>query len=236
MKKRNIIIASVSGALALVAVGIAVKKAKDKKALEEGGGDGGGSGGNGGGGSGGGTGGGSAAWGNGCYNARDTSAYGLKVMQLQKNVGLTNCDVDGLVGNQTNGAVKTAYPTTYAKYGAVTPSNIDTYLNAKSLENQAIIANDLDKAVALLKAGKKAKCIKETSVFIVTWDDRTGKWVKIGGVNVLMTNTTMTYAQNDGAYSTSLGGLIFTLPKEYFKGATGGSRDVVVPLSSLVFQ
>jgi hypothetical protein len=131
MKKSSIIIASVSGALALVATGMAIKKAKDKKS------------------SGGdtdidetevkpqenGSGGGTTlnTWGVGCTNARDTSAYGLKVMQVQKNIGFTNCDVDGLVGPMTNGALQKKYPELYKTHGNLSPSNIDVYLAGSPL-------------------------------------------------------------------------------------------------------
>lgn len=62
---------------------------------------------------------------------KDTSAYGLKVMVLQERVGIRGCDKDGIVGPQTNGAVKSKYPTLYSGLGGVTPANIDKYLAAR---------------------------------------------------------------------------------------------------------
>ena len=67
---------------------------------------------------------------------KDNSEYGQKVMKLQSNVGITDCDVDGIVGNQTNGAVKTKYPKLFTRYGGVTRSNIDIYLDGDKLEAQ----------------------------------------------------------------------------------------------------
>lgn len=73
---------------------------------------------------------------------KDTSEYGQKVMQLQENVGITGCDIDGIVGKQTNGAVKNAYPFLYARYGGVKPSNIDIYLDADVNEAKEILPAD----------------------------------------------------------------------------------------------
>lgn len=62
--------------------------------------------------------------------SKDTSDYGNKVMSLQKKVGIDGCDVDGIVGSQTNNAVKLKYPTLYLQLGGVSESNIDKYLSA----------------------------------------------------------------------------------------------------------
>ena len=67
---------------------------------------------------------------------KDNSEYGQKVMKLQEKVGISGCDVDGVVGRQTNGAVKAKYPKMYARYGAVTALNVDKYLNGDVLEAQ----------------------------------------------------------------------------------------------------
>jgi hypothetical protein len=122
MKKKTIIlIASAVLVGTATAMGIA-KRAKDKK---EGAGTGDGTNG------GGGTGGGGGTTDPCGSRAKDTSAYGLKVMALQERVGITGCDKDGLVGSQTNGAVKAKYPTLFATLGNVTPANIDSYLAGK---------------------------------------------------------------------------------------------------------
>jgi hypothetical protein len=67
---------------------------------------------------------------------KDNSEYGQKVMKVQSNVGISGCDVDGIVGNQTNGAVKSKYPKLYSRYGGVTSANIDIYLDGNRLEAQ----------------------------------------------------------------------------------------------------
>jgi hypothetical protein len=67
---------------------------------------------------------------------KDNSEYGQKVMKVQSNVGISGCDVDGIVGNQTNGAVKSKYPKLYSRYGGVTSANIDIYLDGDRLEAQ----------------------------------------------------------------------------------------------------
>lgn len=67
-------------------------------------------------------------WGDGCTNNRNETAFGLKVMTLQKNLGFTNCDVDGFPGPITNGATKNKYPSLYLQLGNVSTSNIDKYL------------------------------------------------------------------------------------------------------------
>lgn len=73
---------------------------------------------------------------------KNTTSYGLKVMELQENVGISGCDIDGIVGNQTNGAVKSAYPKLYAKHGGVSTSNIDIYLNGDVLEAKEVLPKD----------------------------------------------------------------------------------------------
>lgn len=73
---------------------------------------------------------------------KNTTTYGQKVMKLQENVGITGCDIDGIVGNQTNGAVKAAYPNLYARYGKVTTSNIDIYLDGEVMEAREILPAD----------------------------------------------------------------------------------------------
>jgi hypothetical protein len=67
-------------------------------------------------------------WGDGCTNNRNQSEYGMKVMKLQKNLGFTNCDVDGFAGPITNAATKNKYPNLYIQYGSISVSNIDKYL------------------------------------------------------------------------------------------------------------
>ena len=85
--------------------------------------------------------------------AKDTSAYGIKVMALQKKVGITGCDADGLVGDITNGAVKNAYPVLFSKLGNVSPNNIDFYLAGVAPEKTSL--DTIVNAVQLY--GKKAK-------------------------------------------------------------------------------
>jgi hypothetical protein len=61
---------------------------------------------------------------------KDTSAYGLKVMSLQRINGITGCDVDGFAGPKTNGIIKIKHSTLFSRLGNVSPSNIDEYLEA----------------------------------------------------------------------------------------------------------
>lgn len=63
--------------------------------------------------------------------AKNTSAFGLKVMALQEKAGITGCDKDGIVGPQTNAAVKAKFPALYASLGNVTIANIDKYLGGR---------------------------------------------------------------------------------------------------------
>jgi hypothetical protein len=106
-------------------------------------------------------------WGNGCTNRRDTSGYGLKVMALQKKVGIVGCDVDGIAGPQTNAAVKSKYANLYATYGAVKPENIDIYLAGSSAK-----VNALDYAkniVSQVKQGKTAVIKDGNNKFVTAY-------------------------------------------------------------------
>jgi hypothetical protein len=89
--------------------------------------------------------------------AKNTSAFGLKVMALQEKAGITGCDKDGIVGPQTNAAVKAKFPALYASLGNVTASNIDNYLAgrgnsvelSKNYRQSVLQAVESGKAVAI---------------------------------------------------------------------------------------
>jgi hypothetical protein len=108
-----------------------------------------------------------STWGNGCTNRRDTSAYGLKVMGLQKKVGIVGCDVDGIAGPQTNAAVKNKYPNLYTIHGAVKPENIDIYLAGS---NAKVNALDYAKTiVSQVKQGKTAVIKDGNNKFVTAY-------------------------------------------------------------------
>ena len=52
------------------------------------------------------------------------NAIQRKIMEIQSFLGVA---VDGIAGPQTNGALARRAPATYAKYGAITASNVDFY-------------------------------------------------------------------------------------------------------------
>lgn len=52
------------------------------------------------------------------------NAMQRKIMEIQAFLGVA---VDGVAGVQTNGALARRAPATYAKFGAIKPSNVDFY-------------------------------------------------------------------------------------------------------------
>ena len=56
--------------------------------------------------------------------ATGPNATQRKIMEIQAFLGVA---VDGIAGPQTNGALARRAPATYARYGAITASNVDFY-------------------------------------------------------------------------------------------------------------
>lgn len=56
--------------------------------------------------------------------ATGPNAIQRKIMEIQAFLGVA---VDGIAGPQTNGALARRAPATFAKYGAITASNVDFY-------------------------------------------------------------------------------------------------------------
>jgi hypothetical protein len=95
---------------------------------------------------------------------KNTSSFGLKVMQVQKNIGLTGCDADGFAGNQTNTALAKKYPRTYAMLGNLSSANIDTYLKNSDMVTSRI--SQIDAIVNAVKSGKKAYIYDNNNKFV----------------------------------------------------------------------
>ena len=95
---------------------------------------------------------------------KNTSSFGLKVMQVQKNIGLTGCDVDGFVGSQTNTALAKKYPKTYAMLGNLSAANIDTYLKNSDMLTSRI--SQIDSIINAVKGGKKAYIYDNNNKFV----------------------------------------------------------------------
>lgn len=245
MKKETIIVI-ISGALLAVAAMIGIKRYRDNKATE--GGDNeeaettetkedNGSTTNKGGGSGGGT---NTApvgmsWNAACGRYYGTTAFAIKVRQVQKEIGITGCDVDGLVGNQTNNALKTKYPKTFSVYGNLTESNIEQYLDGKFEKSQAqkegnatMMSNWVSN---LVNKGSATSNRDDITVYIMNWDTAKQAFVPTGGSNTMMkdvripSDTYQSYVlgkdigQFAGAHYA-----VFKLKASQLKNATGGDR------------
>jgi len=76
-------------------------------------------------------------WNASCNRYNGNTAFAIKVKQVQREIGIMGCDVDGLVGGQTNGLIATKYPKTYRVYGGLTEANIDQYLGGKYEKSQS---------------------------------------------------------------------------------------------------
>jgi len=95
---------------------------------------------------------------------KNSSAFGLKVMQVQKNIGLKGCDVDGFAGNQTNTALAKKYPNTYAIHGKLSASNIEIYLKNSDMLSSRI--SQIDAIVKAVNGGKKAVIFDNNNKFV----------------------------------------------------------------------
>lgn len=70
-------------------------------------------------------------WNASCNRYNGSTAFAIRVKQVQKEIGIIGCDIDGIVGNQTNNTLALKYPKTYRAFGGLTESNIDQYLGGK---------------------------------------------------------------------------------------------------------
>lgn len=246
MKKERIIVI-ISGALLAVAAMIGIKKYRDKKSEKDtseekedsevsseiqeqnqnkGGGGGGGTtntapvG---------------MTWNAACNRYNGSTAFAIRVKQVQKEIGITGCDVDGLVGNQTNKALKDKYPNTFIVYGNLSESNIEQYLGGKfekGYESQKSGANFMSNWVSnLLNKGIAISNRDDIPVYIVTWDAANQKFVKTGASNNMNMGVTINADQyqapirgNDLGQFTNAHYAIFKLKASQLTNATGGDR------------
>lgn len=160
--------------------------------------------------------------------------YQRKVMKLQATVGAA---VDGIPGPNTNLSVKNYFPVSFAKLGNVSSANIDSYIALGSKREQAPptseeIAANIDQAVSLLKAGKLAIVKEAAGVDVVIFDELTKRWTVVGA-NDIKAGTKGNYYSYQGYSGTSL---IFRFSADAFYRASGGSRNVRIALSNLIFQ
>lgn len=95
---------------------------------------------------------------------KNTTPFGMKVMQVQKNIGLKGCDVDGFAGNQTNTAIAKKYPRTYAMQGNLSAANIDIYLKNNDILTSRI--SEIDNIINAVKSGKKAYIFDNNNKFV----------------------------------------------------------------------
>ncbi len=144
------------------------KKKEEKKPEETGGGSGTGSGG-------------------GTGGEKTYTDYQKKVMKLQ---GIVGAGVDGAVGKNTNGAVKSYFPNSYAKLGDVTTANIDAYL---ALGDKREIADTTladikkrgDAVWAAMSSTKNGVIIRDGKARAVRYDSITNTYPNTGAIFIV---------------------------------------------------
>jgi hypothetical protein len=144
------------------------KKKEEEKPEETGGGSGTGSGG-------------------GTSGEKTYTDYQKKVMKLQ---GIVGAGVDGAVGKNTNGAVKSYFPNSYAKLGDVTTANIDAYL---ALGDKREIADTTladikkrgDAVWAAMSSTKNGVIIRDGKVRAVRYDSITNTYPNTGAIFIV---------------------------------------------------
>jgi hypothetical protein len=154
-------------------------------------------------------------------------------MKLQGTVGAA---IDGVPGPNTNLSVKNYFPVSFSRLGNVSAANIDSYLALGNKREQAAMAqtvSTLEKAAQLLESGKSAITISAMDVPVLIWDEYTQAY-KRTGFNQIKANVTIPGSSYNGY--TTVNGVVFNLPANYFNNATSGNRNVGIPLSNLIFQ
>ena len=186
MKQKNIIIgAAIVGVAGYFGIR-AIKKARDKKRLEaeaaarakaEAEKTGGGT-------TGGGTTGGGTTY-------QGPTPYQQKVMSLQTRLGI---GVDGDPGytanSQTNKAVASWFPVTYARLGNVSASNIDAYLSLGTRRETAQTGTRAAQILASLNQGKTATIRTGGEAGALFYDASAGRYKSTGNTLTILPGTT----------------------------------------------
>jgi hypothetical protein len=125
--------------------------------------------------------------GSGTGGEKTYTDYQKKVMKLQ---GIVGAGVDGAVGKNTNGAVKSYFPNSYAKLGDVTTANIDAYL---ALGDKREIADTTladikkrgDAVWAAMSSTKNGVIIRDGKARAVRYDSITNTYPNTGAIFIV---------------------------------------------------
>lgn len=145
--------------------------------------------------------------------------YQKKVMQLQTKIGVTPT---GNALTLTNNAVKSWFPTLYAKLGNVTPNNVDQYIAAKKEDKTT--ANNLQALWNAMKAKTYAKFIKDAQVAAYYYDAAKQSYIPTGGYFTVKQGETVYYS---GAVLTGAG-IARVLPTYTSSGNPAGNKLVMI--------